>query len=325
MSEDGKELDMDFEISGRVQEAGTHEGVAGVIVSAFDKDLYFDDLLGEVMTDLAGSFHIRYDESAFRDLFESEPDIYLTIKTTAGQVLHTSKDAVRFNATPHEEFQIEIPPGVLQAVGLRAGQPIGAISEETLTTLTCLENLAEEDDTVKQIRADLSGKASILEMMRDYMAALEKSWDNNAAPFRKMARLFELGKTFERLNGHYYGVAPGLRTGDLEGLAADYGNLMGFIWGSAVVGQCPWGGKSYKPMTDGDRAQVVGKTVPEDVPVLRGINHFNRIEHAPVNIAATSLLTFMWHLQDAPIEERLKYGYELNGGHFAAHRAKSFA
>ncbi|HYV27038.1 MAG TPA: hypothetical protein VFA77_05870, partial [Candidatus Eisenbacteria bacterium] len=51
--------------------------------------------------------------------------------------------------------------------------------------------------------------------------------------------------------------------------------------------------------------------------------HFNRIEGAPVNIATTSLLTFMWHLQKANDEEKAKYGYELKGGHFASHRALS--
>jgi hypothetical protein len=193
----------------------------------------------------------------------------------------------------------------------------------TLTTLTCLNEADPNDELVKEIRTDLAVASSILEMIRDYMALLESNLDNNAPPFRKMAKLFELGKTFDSLDGHYYGVAPGLRTGDLHGIAAEYGNLLGYIWGSAIVGVCPWAGKSYMPMTEEDRAQAVGNTVPDQVKVLRGINHFNRIEHSPVNIAATSVLTFMWHLQKASDEEQAKYGYELKGGHFAAHRAPS--
>jgi hypothetical protein len=193
----------------------------------------------------------------------------------------------------------------------------------TLTTLTCLERADPNDELVKDIKADLGAASSILEMMKDYMALLQGNLDNNAPPFRKMAKLFELGKTFETLDGHYYGVAPGLRTGDLQGVAAEFGNLLGFIWGSVIVGVCPWAGKSYAPMTEEDRAKTVGKTVTEEVPVLRGINHFNKIENAPVNIAATSLLSFMWHLQKATDDEKAKYGYELKGGHFAAHRAPS--
>jgi hypothetical protein len=190
-------------------------------------------------------------------------------------------------------------------------------------TLTCLEGADPNDEIVKEINADLGVASSILEMMKDYMALLQGNLDNNALPFRKMAKLFELGQTFDSLDGHYYGVAPGLRTGDLHGVAAEFGNLLGLIWGSVIVGVCPWAGKSYTPMSDADRAQIVGNTVPNEIKVLRGINHFNRIEHAPVNIAATSLLTFMWHLQKATDDELAKYGYELKGGHFAAHRAPS--
>jgi hypothetical protein len=195
--------------------------------------------------------------------------------------------------------------------------------DTTLTTLTCLESADPNDELVKEIKADLGVASSILEMMRDYMTLLNGSLDNNAVPFQKMAKLFDLGAIFDSINGHHYGIAPGLRTGDLHGVAAEFGNLLGFIWSSVIVGVCPWAGKTYTPMTDDDRAQTVGDTVPGDIKVLRGINHFNRIEGAPVNIATTALLTFMWHLQDATVAEKAKYGYEKNGGHFAAHRAPS--
>ena len=61
---------MKFEISGQVQEAESGRGVPGVIVSAFDKDRRFDDLLGEVISDADGRFQMEYDEEKFRDLFE---------------------------------------------------------------------------------------------------------------------------------------------------------------------------------------------------------------------------------------------------------------
>ncbi len=61
---------MTFEISGCVREAETGRGVPGVIVSAFDQDRTYDDLLGEVMSDAVGAFRLTYEEGAFRDLFE---------------------------------------------------------------------------------------------------------------------------------------------------------------------------------------------------------------------------------------------------------------
>ncbi len=314
---------MTFEISGCVREAETGRGVPGVIVSAFDQDRTYDDLLGEVMSDAVGAFRLTYEEGAFRDLFERRPDLYLTVKTLPGRVLYTTRETTRFNATAHEEFDLEIPQAALQAAGIRAAEPPRELSPETLTTLTCLEHAQGDDDLVSQIRADLAAQSSILAMMKGYMADLEGELDNNALPLRKLVRLFELGSTPDRMEGHHYGVTVGLRTGDLRGLAADCGNLLGFIWGRVIAGVCPWVGKTFTPMAQGDRAQVTGTTVAADVPMYRGINHFNLIEHAPVNVAGVALLTFMWSLKEVPEGERLRYGAERNGGHFAGHRAKS--
>src|SRR6266567_6903507 len=125
-----------------------------------------------------------------------------------------------------------------------------AIPGQTLKTLTCLDGINPNDELVKDIQADVAGAASILEVMKDYMAQLQDSLDNDAPPYRKLAKLFELGKTFDELEGHYYGIAPGLRTGDLQGMAAEYGNLMGYVWSSLIVGACPWAGKSYTQMAE---------------------------------------------------------------------------
>src|SRR5512132_4435811 len=199
----------------------------------------------------------------------------------------------------------------------------GAASQDRFKNLTCLQKADPNDQLVKEIKADLSVASSVLEMIKDYMALLQNNFNNDAPPFRKLAKLFDLGETFDTLDGHYYGVCPGLRTGDLSGAAAEFGNLLGFIWSSAIVGNCPWAGKSYFPMSDEDRARILGDTVPADVKVVRGINHFNRIEGAPVNLATVALLTFMWHLQKATNEEKAQYGYDYKGGIIASHRAPS--
>lgn len=196
-------------------------------------------------------------------------------------------------------------------------------AREALTTLTCLQNAPASDRLADQIREDLAGKASILEMMKDYMTDLRGTKDNDALPYRKLHRLFELGATPHRMEGHHYGVAVGLRTGDLSGVAAEQGNLVGCIWGTLVADVAPWVGKTFTVMDEQDRAKVVGAAVSENLPVYRGINHFNVIEHAPVNVGTDALLTFMWHLKDAPDIERSRYGHEKNGGQFASYRAPS--
>lgn len=193
----------------------------------------------------------------------------------------------------------------------------------TLTELTCLKNVEVEDDIVKQIKADLQGKNSILEMMKEYTLALKGTLDNDALPFRKLHRLFQLGSTPDALNGHYYGIVPGLRTGDLHGVAADIGNVVGSVWGVAISDAVPWVGKSFEPMSEDERTRIGGDSLKGDFKVCRGINHFHVIKDAPLNVAANKLLTFMWGLKKVPEAERQRFGHERNGGHFAAYRSFS--
>jgi hypothetical protein len=316
---------MNYELFGMVVEPKSGRGVPGVVIAAFDKDPVFDDFLGEVLSSPTGEFHLAYSEQKFKSFFDRKPDLYVKVKTIDGRELLTTKGATRFNASEKEEFHLELTADVLAKAGLATSDPqaLTPVSRETLTTYTCLAGV-DDDDLIKQIKNDASGAASILEVFQRYMEELKGSFDNNALPFRKMARLFELGATPDRMPGHHYGIAPGLRTGDLTGVAADYGNVMGFIWGSVIGAETPWVGKTMTPMTADDRASVIGDSLPKDVPVFRGINHFRVTEHAPLNVALGDVLTFMWHLKDASEAERLHYGYDRNGGHFAGHRARSF-
>ena len=51
---------MFFKITGLVREKESFSGISNVIVSAFDKDLLFDDLLGQAVTDESGHFQLDY-------------------------------------------------------------------------------------------------------------------------------------------------------------------------------------------------------------------------------------------------------------------------
>lgn len=108
---------MKFLITGIVREKESQRPVQGLLVRAFDKDLFFSDLLGNAITATNGTFSIGYEGKYFKELFEKRPDIYLDIYGSAtardphragDKPIYTTKRYVKFNAGRREYFVIEI-------------------------------------------------------------------------------------------------------------------------------------------------------------------------------------------------------------------------
>ena len=100
---------MRYEIRGRViDEFGN--GIGGVRVEAWDKDLGLDDHLGSASTISDGSFTIVFDESAFADIFfDKRPDLYFKV-FCYNQLLVSTEDSVRWNVSdPHIAVTITAP------------------------------------------------------------------------------------------------------------------------------------------------------------------------------------------------------------------------
>lgn len=97
-------------VIGTVVEQESGKPLEGLRVRAYDKDLVFDDDLGETTTDAAGRFEISYTDVQFRDLEETEPDLYLRVYDASGsQLLYSTEKAVRRSALMVEEYAIRIP------------------------------------------------------------------------------------------------------------------------------------------------------------------------------------------------------------------------
>lgn len=86
----------------------TGKGRGGLVVSLYDKDLIFDDVLGTTVTDHEGNFRITYRTEAFGDLFEQKPDLYLKATDGTGKTLYTSEQSVRSQAGREEVFNITL-------------------------------------------------------------------------------------------------------------------------------------------------------------------------------------------------------------------------
>lgn len=193
---------------------------------------------------------------------------------------------------------------------------------EKSTTLTCLQGKAGQDPLLDEVQRDAQA-SSILDAMKSYMSDLHGKLDNNARPYQKLARLFMAGNTPTRVEGHHYGEAIGLRSGEEKGILASYGNYMGFLWGTTIGPTVPWVGKSFTPLSPDAVPDYTGGLNDASVPAFLGINHFEKLEQSLVNRFSFSVVSFWMHLQDAPPQERARYGYDRNGGLFIAQRAPS--
>lgn len=101
-------------VAGTVVEQESGKPIQGLRVRAFDKDLIFDDKLGDTLTDAQGKFEIRFTEAQFRDFGETTPDIYIRIYDTSGKkLLYTTEKAVRRDALVREYFDVKIPRATL--------------------------------------------------------------------------------------------------------------------------------------------------------------------------------------------------------------------
>lgn len=103
-----------FIITGIVRELESGEGLEGLIVRSYDKDLLYDDLMGESITDCDGSFRIVSEARDFGDFFDRRPDIYFKIyikssHQTAPIEIFNTLNVIHWNARNLSFIVVEIP------------------------------------------------------------------------------------------------------------------------------------------------------------------------------------------------------------------------
>ncbi|HWP54373.1 MAG TPA: hypothetical protein VN476_09540 [Pyrinomonadaceae bacterium] len=94
-------------VRGRVTDKGG-KGLSKLIVSVYDKDLLFDDKLGQTETDSNGDYTLTYHTEDFRDLIERKPDIYVKVLDQKGNTLYSSKKKIKFNVGRVEIVNVKI-------------------------------------------------------------------------------------------------------------------------------------------------------------------------------------------------------------------------
>ena len=86
-----------YRTGGRVVDSATGQGVEGLRIEAWDKDLLFNDPLGNTVTDGQGCFQISYKESDFKDLFgDKSADLFFRVFKD-GVFIKSTEDSILWN------------------------------------------------------------------------------------------------------------------------------------------------------------------------------------------------------------------------------------
>jgi hypothetical protein len=96
-----------WQVRGRVTGANK-EGVGGLTVRVFDKDLMLDDALGETRTDSQGFYRLNFTKEQFSDFTEKYPELYLIIEDEKGNQLYNGKHETQYRAGHVELINIQL-------------------------------------------------------------------------------------------------------------------------------------------------------------------------------------------------------------------------
>jgi len=86
-----------YKITGKVIRSDTREGIKGLRVEAWDKDLLVNDLIGSAITGERGVFRIQFDDSYFKEIFlDRRPDLFFKV-FKGSKLIKSTEDSVLWN------------------------------------------------------------------------------------------------------------------------------------------------------------------------------------------------------------------------------------
>jgi hypothetical protein len=106
--------DPSFRVYGEVLDPATGLPAGGLVIKAFDSDLFRDQPLGEALTDREGRYEIRFGRDRFTGpllRLEKHPDLFLRVYDPNGRMVASTEHAVVASAGPETRIDVKAEGG----------------------------------------------------------------------------------------------------------------------------------------------------------------------------------------------------------------------
>lgn len=297
---------------GRIREDWRTNGISGLSIEVKDTNLFIDDVIAITKSGRDGLFEIDFPPPC-----TDKPDLYLNIKAPDGRLILSTSCNVMPDLESDKEVNVNI------SGNNQIGADLDKCQANKLISWTFLPDKSGRNQLMQEIQKDMSGKNSILELLKEYMNELYLNPDNSSGPFCKLMEIFHSGVIPEVIEGHLYGVWMFLRTKDQKDFFPPINKIMQVLLGAGMDARSPWVGKTFIPLSRSQIDFISESKINQNYQVFRGINHFHKMNmQVPVNLAF-QLLNIWKAMNDATIKEEKKFGYQKNGGYIISAKGPS--
>jgi hypothetical protein len=200
----------------------------------------------------------------------------------------------------------------------RQGQ---AIRPEKFTTFTFADPTDGNcnDSVLAEIRNDMKGRETILDLLKLYSDELKESLDADSPYFAKLDELFNRGLGPETVQGFFRGALISFRSAGLLGVFNL--NTLNMAWGLARL-FTPWVGKTFEDIDLRRLRELTDGNETGDLPTYWGTNAYS-LRTTRKKIAGQLMKAAGIWTEEASDKEKRSLGFDLKSFFFIGRQATS--
>ncbi|MGH9788477.1 MAG: hypothetical protein ACRD4U_07240 [Candidatus Acidiferrales bacterium] len=203
-----------------------------------------------------------------------------------------------------------------------APAPTTSTPRSKFTTFTLADPVdgSCNDALLSEIRRDLEGRETIIDLLHFYSTQLLEDFDNRSPTFTKLHELFNRGIGPDEVRGYLRGALISFHS---EGFYRFFNlNTLNAAWMIGGGPFSPWTGKTFEDISPERLREMTDGFETGEIPTFWGTNTLSFKTRKEKFIRQLMKLGGVW-VEEVPAEEARRSGYDLKSFFFIAHKAAS--